>query len=111
MKALYKHTIVIWSEESMRGVELSDLAREAESGSAYCAMHEIAHIADPKADPTWDGTEFFDVGADDEESVVSTYCGSMSDEELREHVKGCEPCAKEFAASGQRATARDEQEQ
>lgn len=62
MRPLYKATIVIWCEDDPRELELSDLAREAESGCAYCASFDVKRIADPTSDHDWDGTEFFDEG-------------------------------------------------
>jgi hypothetical protein len=57
--ALYKTTIVIWSEYPGDTLELTDLAREADSGDAYCSHAESRLIADPQGDSDWDGTEFF----------------------------------------------------
>lgn len=62
MKALWKTTIVIWSEYNGETCELSDLAREAEQGSAYCSRLQSQHVKVPEADTDWDGTEFFDNG-------------------------------------------------
>jgi hypothetical protein len=62
-KALFKTTIVIWSEYNPEGVvELADLAREATDGEAYCSKMVSVGVADPPADPDWDGTEFFQRG-------------------------------------------------
>lgn len=62
-KGLYKTVIVIWSKDNPQDkCELSDLAREAEEGSAYCSKFRAELIKDPKGDPDWDGTEFFDEG-------------------------------------------------
>lgn len=58
-KPLYKTTIVIWSEYDGIGVELSDLAWQAEQGDAYCSAQQSVRVEDPAADPEWDGTEFF----------------------------------------------------
>ena len=57
---LYKTTIVIWSEPNPAVMEISDLAREAEVGDAYCSKSHIEWIEEPETDPDWDGTEFFD---------------------------------------------------
>lgn len=56
---LYKSTIVIWSEFAPAKLELSALAREAETGEAYCAKREAVLVEDPSGDADWDGTEFF----------------------------------------------------
>lgn len=56
---LYKTTIVIWTDFQPTGFELSDLAREAEQGDAYCSKREMEAIEEPQRDPDWDGTEFF----------------------------------------------------
>ena len=61
MKPLYKTTIIIWSEDDPTNrYELSELAREAEFGEAYCSHLAAERIADPEKDPHWDGTDFFD---------------------------------------------------
>ncbi len=59
MRPLYKTTIVIWSEAGGDAVELSTLAREAETGDAYCSRSQSVRVEDPAKDPDWDGTEFF----------------------------------------------------
>ena len=56
---LFKTTIVIWSDFNPRELELSTLAREAESGDAYCSSLKTVKITSPTTDPDWDGTEFF----------------------------------------------------
>jgi hypothetical protein len=60
-KNLYKTVIVIWSESNGADMELSTLAREAESGDAYCSRSKTTKVADPTKDKDWDGTEFFGV--------------------------------------------------
>lgn len=57
--ALYKTTIIIWSEYPGDAVELTDLAREADTGDAYCSHTESKLVENPQDDPDWDGTEFF----------------------------------------------------
>lgn len=60
---LYKSTIVIWSNFNPKKLELSQLATEAETGAAaYCSKMESHQVKNPKADPDWDGTEFFAAG-------------------------------------------------
>jgi len=72
--ALYKTTIVIWSEndpshfDGMNALSTLALAREAESGNAYCSKAKTELIKDPAEDPDWDGTEFF-AGDEDEDEV------------------------------------------
>jgi hypothetical protein len=65
MKALYKTTIVIWSEYNPwnADVELSELARDAEEGESYCSGMTTILVDNPESDGDWDGTEFF--GEDD----------------------------------------------
>jgi hypothetical protein len=46
------------------------LARQAESGDAYCSTMTSALVVEPELDPAWDGTEFFDISDDDEEGEV-----------------------------------------
>lgn len=58
--ALFKTTIVIWSRDNGTDYELEHLAREATAGNAYCSRYRSALVADPRSDPDWDGTEFFD---------------------------------------------------
>jgi hypothetical protein len=67
VKALFKSTIVIWTEYDPTELELADLAHQAESGDAYCSSMTSAPVAEPEKDPDWDGTEFFD--AEDNEDV------------------------------------------
>ena len=63
---LYKTTIVIWSEDPIPDdVGLEYIGREADQGSNYCSKLEVNLIEDPKADPDWDGTEFFGVDEDE----------------------------------------------
>lgn len=65
-KALYKTTIVIWSEYDGTERELSDLAYEAEQGDALCSRYRSEQVTDVASDPDWDGTEFFDLDDEDE---------------------------------------------
>ena len=66
---LYKSTIVIWSEYDPTKLELSHLARDAESGDAYCAKCHAEVVDAVENDPDWDGTDFF--GDDSEEDYSS----------------------------------------
>lgn len=61
MRPLYKSVIIIWSEfEPTLSYELSDLAREAEQGNAYCSMQSARHVEDPESDETFtDGAASF----------------------------------------------------
>lgn len=65
---LYKTTIVIWSQfdPDASGIELSELASDAESGESYCSKLESHVVEDAKADADWDGTEFFDCSEHDD---------------------------------------------
>lgn len=60
-KPLWKTTIVIWSEYNPfgAGLEITDLAREAEEGDSYCAHTESVRVIDPASDPHPPGAEFF----------------------------------------------------
>jgi hypothetical protein len=60
---LFKTTIVIWSRENGAKLELSALAREAETGNAYCSRFRSELVQEPEKDNDWDGTEFFDKGS------------------------------------------------
>lgn len=55
MTALYKTTVVIWSEYDGSKLDLSSLAYQAEDGDAICTTHKSEQVADPAADPAWDG--------------------------------------------------------
>jgi hypothetical protein len=60
-KSLFKTTIVIWSDDNPEHkYELVDMAREATDGSMYCSVMKSKEVKNPKRDPDWDGTEFFD---------------------------------------------------
>lgn len=59
MPKLYKTTVVIWSEFDPATLDLSDLARDAESGDSYCSKLTRQFVTEPSDDPDWDGTEFF----------------------------------------------------
>lgn len=68
MKALFKTTIVIWSKNNPTDkMELSELAREAESGDSYCSKMQAVKVEDPSKDEDWDGTEFFGEDAGEED--------------------------------------------
>ena len=60
-RALFKTTIVIWSDYDPREaqMEIVDLAREATSGDCYCSKQEMVRVDKPGDDADWDGTEFF----------------------------------------------------
>jgi hypothetical protein len=64
VKPLYKTTIVIWTDYDPTPLELNDLAFQATEGDAYCSKQTWQRIEDPKTDPDWDGTEFFDKDED-----------------------------------------------
>lgn len=68
---LYKTTIVIWSQYDGGEVGLTDLAREADQGDAYCSLQESELVTD-RAD--FPGTEFFGVddSAPDDEAPAGT---------------------------------------
>lgn len=59
MKPLYKTILVIWTDTDPYGMEISDLAYEAEQGSAYCSSVTRQLVQNPQLDRDWDGTEFF----------------------------------------------------
>ena len=60
---LYKTTLVIWTDydPGPRNMEISDIAREAECGDAYCSTQNIELIENPEEDDDWDDTEFFEI--------------------------------------------------
>ena len=58
MKALWRTTIYIWTEYDPQHLELSELAREAEVGNAYCDYMRFDYIENPVAAGL--ATEFFD---------------------------------------------------
>lgn len=68
MRKLWKTTIVIWSKEDpSHKYEIVDLAREATDGMMYCSNMIAVPVEDPKNDPDWDGTEFFDEEENEQE--------------------------------------------
>ena len=56
---MWKTSIVIWTDYNPSHMELATLAREAESGDAFCAKMEIAEVQDVQKDPDWAETDFF----------------------------------------------------
>jgi hypothetical protein len=56
---LWKTTIVIWTDFNPVTMELGHLARNAEYGDAFCSKQSIEEISDPKSDPDWEPTDFF----------------------------------------------------
>jgi hypothetical protein len=56
---LWKTTAVIWSQYPGDSISLTDLARQADTGDAYCPLSQSVYVAAPGDDPDWDGTEFF----------------------------------------------------
>jgi hypothetical protein len=63
-QALYKTTIVIWTEYPTDNVSIDTLAAEACTGDAYCSSQKCELISDPNKFPN---TEFF---GDDDENIV-----------------------------------------
>lgn len=100
---LYKTTIVIWTQYDPASVELADLAQDATDGDAYCSHSQTERIADPEADPMWDGTEFFDCPGENRQEERCRHChaaihqddhGSWVDETDGD---GCDPDVHEPA--------------
>jgi hypothetical protein len=60
-KPLWKTTIVIWSDYNpfTAGLDITDLAREADQGDSYCAHSESVLVQAPFGDPHPPGEEFF----------------------------------------------------
>jgi len=56
---LYRTTIVIWSDFDPRDLEISYLARDAESGDSFCETLATVEVTDPTQFPE---TEFFGDG-------------------------------------------------
>ena len=58
---MFKTEIVIWTKRDPGNFELSDLAREAEVGEAYCSTAKATALPTFEGDPDWtDGaTSFF----------------------------------------------------
>jgi hypothetical protein len=61
MMMLYKTTATIWTDYDPVDLELSDLARQSETGDAYCSWSETVKVADPAADEHAPDLEFFGV--------------------------------------------------
>lgn len=51
---LYKTVIVIWSPYDGQETTLSELARDAETGSACCSVQRSVLVSDPVRDPDWE---------------------------------------------------------
>lgn len=68
MPDLFKTTIVIWTDYDPINAEIEDLARDATTGDSYCSKQHVEHVANPAADPDWDGTTFFEDNEDVSES-------------------------------------------
>jgi hypothetical protein len=101
---LYKTTIVIWSRDRGDATELSQLAREAESGDAYCSVYRSSLIADPGSDPDWDGTSFF--GAAHEQHILLLCDGCYA--AVTGTVPECEDgCRGELDHTGCQRTRQD----
>jgi hypothetical protein len=83
VKALYKSTIIIWTEYDPTELELRDLAHQAESGDACCSSMTSALVAEPEKDTAWDGTEFFDLWDDDEDDEVPATGPDSPDQETK----------------------------
>ena len=54
IKPTYKTVIVIWSDFDAAERELTDIAREAEEGNAYCSRYRTELVEDPATDQDWD---------------------------------------------------------
>jgi hypothetical protein len=62
---------------------LTDLVHQAEKGDAYCSTTDCALVPEPDKDPAWDGTDFFDLWADDEENEVPAKGPGSPDQETK----------------------------
>jgi hypothetical protein len=51
MKALYKTTIVIWSDRDVSDMDAEDLGRDSISGESYCSRMKTTVVDNPKNDP------------------------------------------------------------
>lgn len=43
---LYKHTIIIWSEENLHNLSLEDLGHDADTGDSFCSYRSQKFILD-----------------------------------------------------------------
>jgi len=68
-KALYKTTIVIWSEFDPRSshTTIEELAREADEGDCYCTYEKTIKVNNPINDPDFNNCDFFDLNKEEEE--------------------------------------------
>jgi hypothetical protein len=58
--ALWKTTIVIWSDSDPSSYELVDLAREATDGNSKCSKCKTELVEKPADDPEFEGVgDFF----------------------------------------------------
>ncbi len=61
-RTFWRSTIVIWSDTNPSRLELSELARDAESGDSICTYNRITSHGIDTWDPTFqDAAEFFDI--------------------------------------------------
>ena len=60
-KMLYRTKIEVWSTYDTDHLELEEIAREATSGNAFCAIQISEPVLDPRQYPD---TEFFDEDED-----------------------------------------------
>ena len=70
-RAAWRSSITIWSAENPgRGVELSVLAREAETGDAICTRYNSTYVQEPGLDPDGgqDVLEFFNSPFEEEDA-------------------------------------------
>jgi hypothetical protein len=58
-QALYRTTIVIWTDYDASSVALADLGHDATEGEAYCSQQECVLVDDPQADAHPPSPEFF----------------------------------------------------
>jgi hypothetical protein len=62
LKALYKNTVIIWTESDLSkgDLQLMDLAILGEHEYVWCSSMKSVLVAEPEKDREWNDTDFWD---------------------------------------------------
>lgn len=58
-RALYKTTIVVWTEYDTEHLDIECLGQQAMDGEAHNSKFSCEYIEKPEDDSDWDDSEFF----------------------------------------------------